>query len=856
MAETLQVRVNSLAENLAVLRELQARKEVQDRRTKDELDTLFWKVNAECTRRSAKDKSEKTQKVGHYGHLSGFPSGKWWGIRMDCSRDCVHEPLNENVAQGPFGATSVCTSHLNTYNDVDLGDILTFTGQEYSANDKSKDSLTLSHKNRVPIRLVRSYCLSNDYAPKTGCRYDGLYTVIDHWLGSSADNTKYHKFALVRVLNQVSPVWAGKVSRFSIINSTKKSLSPRLTRSFKKIIPQKSKTPKFVYNKVVGEPNLGTVSAIVSRQVFNKQIPGSPDSSPKSVSGSDSSSFCLVSCAKKSCNTNLSIRTNLYNSSPQDAKRSSNYTFKPTSYLKSNQFLRYSQKNQPEAEKPGTDTSDTEGTDKTPSIRYSPTNECSEKKIKRVTWAVTPESKNGYKTNDSNVFVNKNPSSLKQSPSQSSSMKTFQHVAQIHAVATPPPNANALATMCEIHQESSDESAGELSMSIDSLAPDKLVSIIVKEKYHPMAKLLIGNMIGLENGESEILGAYNTLISKINQDDSKVPSKENKLRSKFYIRNKTRKNGVSKKQRREIANLIIDAKFDPVTRGSRRRRLRSPKKYPMSKSEMSQRKLVNARRIPSRNLNKDMRKPKEIRSANIDMQSKKIEKRKRKQDEPEVTVKRPKMVNSGVQCMLLVAPSVDQAEQCNTVTCTGTSPMEVEEASRYFDDVIKSEPRSIDNEAMVYDNAPCELTSNVAEKGSSNVFRSAFVAVNAVSSSIRIARLRSIGFKPIRSTPVIEEDSNQLNQDYDRPEVDEEYNKYTSEETDEVAYLEEELHFEDIEDEVVVMNAKKICEEKRRENYRNLLPQPMETLPEKDFDRPWHGWKKICANGQSLWIGY
>lgn len=97
-----------------------------------------------------------------------------------------------------------------------------------------------------------------------------------------------------------------------------------------------------------------------------------------------------------------------------------------------------------------------------------------------------------------------------------------------------------------------------------------------------------------------------------------------------------------------------------------------------------------------------------------------------------------------------------------------------------------------------------------------------------------------------------DEDSNQ---ESSRPEVDEEYNKYTSEETDVVGYMEEQLHFEDIEDEVMEVDPTE--QTSRKQTQKKLFsPKPIESLSEEDFDRPWHGWKQMSVNGQVYWSGY
>lgn len=645
---------------------------------------------------------QKSPKAVRYGPVPGFPSGTWWGIRMDCSRDLVHEPFNESIHAGPFGAVSICTSHLNPHNDEDLGEILTFTGHECSANNHSKDSLIVSYKNRVPIRLVRSYCLSNSYAPKTGYRYDGLYTVVDHWIGVTSDTTKHNKFVLVRVADQEDPPWAEKMSKTP---RAKRSASPRLTRSHSTQEPKAKK--KFVYTKVEEEPKVSSVSSIVSREVFKKFISNSPDSSPKSADSPSTCSSSSSSCPTKLCNTNLSIRTNLYDSSHklQDVKKAT------MTYCRIIKPVVYHRSTDDESEKmSNTETSDSEVMDKSPSISSTTTDGFADRRLKKVTWADSCDSTsgsieksltagNGFQYSGSDVVDGFSPTSSKKTTlcnsetedlplvepmASPSPILGLQHVVQVHSSSGIP----EISIPAVYETEKSDEP----SSSIDSLAPDMLVSMIVKEKYHPMAKLLIGNMIGSENQESDVLSAYNTLLtSKVDQatDSSKQqPPMKNKLRNKFYMRNKTRKNGVLKKPRREIANLMIDAKFDPVTRGSRNciRTLRSPKKR-ISKVEIPQRKRrkqprsINVMEIRREQLQQQQpKKPEKVfQKVNAVVEIRREQKPERREQKPErreqkpekrkkeeVVVgkkKRPKMCTVVSQCSLLKMPTVDQCTQ-------------------------------------------------------------------------------------------------------------------------------------------------------------------------------------------------
>ncbi|XP_058803737.1 uncharacterized protein LOC131671381 [Phymastichus coffea] len=863
-ADNIQVRASSIEENRAILQEIQAKKEV-DTRKQDELSTLFDEINAQCCaseslRENRKisaltlfDKIENILQPVCYGPLPGCLPGKWWAIRMDCSRDYVHEPVNENIHDGPYGAVSICTPHLNLYNDIDLGNVLTFTSREYCASNKSvDDSLVLSYKNQIPIRLVRSYCCSSKYAPRTGYRYDGLYTVVHHWIGVSADTKKHHKFVLIRVLNQEPPPWTSKKINFKTARLRKSS--SRLTRSHSNVGDQESKAVKFVYNKVEKQSKPSSVITIVSRQVFDKCTSNSLDSSLKLTINPDSlnQSLCANSCSTKLCSTNLSIRTNLYDSShqAQDAKKSVTSTCK---IFKPNQFVQQSQASLKELEQLSTGSSSKHQVES--EISTSTRSIISERKVKKVTWAdacnaglirmekTIPMAGNSYQYSSSSTIDGFSSKSRKKGcimkynstadycstskmakHKKTISTKSSDHISQGHSKVSQNSKAN-FSTVHELLHET--EKASE-STSIDSLAPDELVSVIVKEKYHPMAKLLIGNMIGLENQEAAIVNAYNAL-TKVNQDESKQ-SKTNKLRNKFSIKSPSKKNGILKKQRREIANLTIDAKFD--TRSSRSRGLGTSNKR-ILKPETTRRKLLNTRKMQLRNKNISSR----------ENNSKILEKSKKVQS---TVAKVQQMVTVWTQCSLLAVPTVDQCQQTED-SLTSPPDVKVETVELVDLDDFKSEIRNVNS-------LPCSdpTTSYSKTKGVfSNYHGSAFAAVSAESND-RIARLRSIGFRPIRCVSQTKDEES--GDESFKQDVNQEYNKYTSEENDIVGYMDEQLHFEDIEEEG--KEEKPIDEDKiSLQASSNILPQPIETLTEHDFNKPWHGWRKITINGQTYWTG-
>ncbi|XP_014225417.1 uncharacterized protein LOC106651439 [Trichogramma pretiosum] len=344
---------------------------------------------------------------------------------------------------------------------------------------------------------------------------------------------------------------------------------------------------------------------------------------------------------------------------------------------------------------------------------------------------------------------------------------------------------------------------------LDSLAPDKLVNVIVKDKTHPMAKLLIGNMIGLNNEESKIVAAYQTLTTIKNQDDFSK-SKEYKLKNKFYIKNKHK--NILNKQRREIANLAIDAKFETITRATRSGRLRSPRKR-LSKAEVvPQRKMINVPRIQSKNFTIH-KSEKEIRKT--------------------VGKKKTKLKETSTQCELLKPTYINKGTQTERVCGIET----IDENGMKIDliemDDVKEEPQNIES-----NNDTESLCNNSLPP---RTYSSAFAVVRTSNVNCRIALLRSIGFKPINpKSPIIDDEHGR---ESICPQADEEYNKYNSEETEDVGYMNVSLHYEDLEEEIT-------------QEMLHTVPPPLTSLTEADFSRAWHGWQKVRINGKDYWSGY
>jgi hypothetical protein len=179
----------------------------------------------------------------HFGSIPGIMVGKHWRYRVECSEAGVHRPLVGGIhGREKIGSFSVVLSG-GYEDDEDKGDWFIYTGsggRDLKTGNKrvSKQSCdqTLTKFNLAisrncakdpeckkcngkkickecenkwhdgkPIRVVRSHKLKEDFAPKEGFRYDGLYKVVNYWSEPGKSGFKVIKFLFRRDDPEAAP---------------------------------------------------------------------------------------------------------------------------------------------------------------------------------------------------------------------------------------------------------------------------------------------------------------------------------------------------------------------------------------------------------------------------------------------------------------------------------------------------------------------------------------------------------------------------------------------------------------------------------------------------------------------------
>ncbi|XP_017764782.1 PREDICTED: uncharacterized protein MAL13P1.304-like [Eufriesea mexicana] len=1123
---------NSVQENEKMLHESCFKSQV-DIKNKKDYEKLFIKLNYICQIKSTKEGIQlnswcnKNVTSCIYGPISGFPSGSWWGIRMDCSRDRVHDPFDENVQNGPFGVTSICTSSINLNEDVDLGKCLTLTGKKYSVEQLDKDPLIQNYENQIPVRLIRSYNLFNEFAPKTGYRYDGLYIVTSFWIGISSNAVKYYKFALLRLNDQEPPSWNVKPALLSINTSTLHSTPTSLRTYVKNSAPNIYEFKKYshglqttiqkrkyensnefsqlqnIENKKIERKKNATESAIVTRHVFKKLNTNTECASNlpnMSVISENGSLTHIGSRGSKTHNTNISIRTGLYNSShttKNESKKNTSSPFcrtaKSLNILKTNQHIEnWNLSNKDKKRNLDGRTQTVTSSEFPKRINYISfnTGKPDSRKIKfpkDISAEIKSDTNN---TNSNSCYLNRFECNITHKEIPNDAKDICSSTLNSSDITTSMLNMTNCMYKNEIsaHKMVSKEVKELKSLdSLDSMTPDKILHLI-NNKNHPLSKLLMRNMIGLTSEQTIALETGEIVTAKSEIKDKIVTQKSNteeiKEKTKFEVisddlsgsrcykfrrrrklsrkivnksemikynkihnekfkkgsikssdileysrkdkretdickdlkkksiqqkhvqkrepnclANSTRyinknngntiearmhlqmrtidssiKKHINKKQRREITNLLIDAKIEPKIRGPRYRRLRcinneytkqsyghfNTAMYTLNKCKVKSerstfqnrnklRKITSCKRVKrkqtrnvkrsetlnlkhnkiSRNLtvskkagknhivkqtvsnnsnlnknesnnindkkdnnkkskfveksvkiveNEDVtiiknRKRKLIQSVYKDSKCNKRDKKAYNNYEKEIS--KPCKTDAVTQCSLLKEPLAKNLKSGSYVQNNVRNEQytfikieygdfkdmksEIYEAMRSDNEnksyTSQTEEKCVSCTETVYNlqqpmNTNVLLNNSILSTKEQNKFPpervSAFVPVNIPDNDLKIARLRSIGFKPINFNNSSEDINDQdKGNKILKQSVTEKYNKYTNEENDIVVYMDDELQYQDIEDED--KNSLPIkCKEK--ESYNSLL--------EQDLESPWHGWKKIVTNKDTYWIGW
>jgi hypothetical protein len=142
-----------------------------------------------------------------FGHISQHPVGTSFDSRAAVRQSGLHRHDMAGIS-GAYdeGADAIIVSG-GYGDDVDLGDEIIYTGQGGQENGKQVRDQELTRGNRalvisenlgLPVRVIRGSGGDPQFSPSTGYRYDGLFSVVEHWQESSHDGPVIWRYRLVK----------------------------------------------------------------------------------------------------------------------------------------------------------------------------------------------------------------------------------------------------------------------------------------------------------------------------------------------------------------------------------------------------------------------------------------------------------------------------------------------------------------------------------------------------------------------------------------------------------------------------------------------------------------------------------
>ncbi|KAI0670799.1 PUA-like domain-containing protein [Trametes maxima] len=163
---------------------------------------------------------KRTQSSNVFGHIKGVPVGSTFENRLFLHHSSVHTGILAGISGSKHnGCYSVVLSG-GYEDDKDEGYRFIYTGcggRDKKDGEKPRDgpqtcdqswsnsrnmSLKVSAYTGKPVRVIRGYKSSSDFAPAQGYRYDGLYLVEQAWMDVGKSGFKVCKFSLKRLPDQ------------------------------------------------------------------------------------------------------------------------------------------------------------------------------------------------------------------------------------------------------------------------------------------------------------------------------------------------------------------------------------------------------------------------------------------------------------------------------------------------------------------------------------------------------------------------------------------------------------------------------------------------------------------------------
>lgn len=154
--------------------------------------------------------------MAYFGEVPGFPEGSEFDSRESVRVAELHRHKISGIAgKAAEGADAIILNE-GYEDDEDLGDLIIYTGEGGRDSNKGHQiadqllikgnaALVNSLLHGFPVRVIRGNKLKSPYAPATGYRYDGLYSVTSHWTEKGKSGFNIIRFKLEKISGEIPP---------------------------------------------------------------------------------------------------------------------------------------------------------------------------------------------------------------------------------------------------------------------------------------------------------------------------------------------------------------------------------------------------------------------------------------------------------------------------------------------------------------------------------------------------------------------------------------------------------------------------------------------------------------------------
>lgn len=145
-----------------------------------------------------------------FGTPEGIKEGQKFADRKAIIQAGVHRSTMHGIEGNANEGVSAIMLSGGYEKDFDLGDEIVYTShlgngtkhkQQYvdqSLDDPANQALMISKDKNLPVRVLRGFKYESTFAPRTGYRYGGLYTVTEQWEEIGKHGFKVFRFRLMK----------------------------------------------------------------------------------------------------------------------------------------------------------------------------------------------------------------------------------------------------------------------------------------------------------------------------------------------------------------------------------------------------------------------------------------------------------------------------------------------------------------------------------------------------------------------------------------------------------------------------------------------------------------------------------